>query len=67
MLLRRLRYIARVDLVYQVRQLLLIQEILTGYGVGIAFGSGILVLQSYFGSHLSAAAGLTSAGGSVGK
>ena len=47
-------------------ELLLVQGILTGFGMGIAFGSGILVLQSYFSSRLSTAAGLTSAGGSVG-
>lgn len=46
--------------------LLLVQGILTGVGMGMAFGSGILVLQSYFSSRLSTAAGLTSAGGSVG-
>ena len=47
-------------------ELFLVQGILTGIGMGTAFGSGILVLQSYFTSHLGTAAGLTSAGGSVG-
>ena len=47
-------------------ELLFVQGILTGIGMGMAFGSGILVLQSYFTSHLGIAAGLTSAGGSVG-
>ncbi|KAF6235558.1 hypothetical protein HO173_006241 [Letharia columbiana] len=46
-------------------ELLFVQVILTGIGMGMAFGSGILVLQSYFTSHLGIAAGLTSAGGSV--
>ena len=46
--------------------LLLFQGIFTGIGMGMAFGSGILVLQSYFSTHLGTAAGLTSAGGSVG-
>lgn len=47
--------------------LLLVQGILTGVGMGVAFGSGVLVLQDYFTTHLGVAAGLTSAGGSVGK
>ena len=47
-------------------QLLLVQGIFTGIGMGMAFGGGILVLQSYFNTHLGTAAGLTSAGGSVG-
>ena len=46
--------------------LLLVQGMLTGMGMGVAFGSGILVLRSYFDPHLGVAAGLTSAGGSVG-
>ena len=47
-------------------ELLLAQGICTGIGMGLAFGGGILVLQSYFSTHLGAAAGLTSAGGSIG-
>ena len=47
-------------------ELLLVQGILTGIGMGVAFGSGILVLRSYFDKYLGIAAGLTSAGGSVG-
>ena len=47
-------------------ELFLVQGILTGIGMGMAFGSGVLVLQSYFTTHLGTAAGLTSAGGSVG-
>lgn len=47
--------------------LLLVQGIFTGVGMGVAFGSGVLVLQDYFSTHLGVAAGLTSAGGSVGK
>lgn len=47
-------------------ELLIVQGILTGIGMGMAFGGGILVLQSYFTTHLGIAAGLTSAGGSVG-
>ena len=47
-------------------QLLAVQGVLTGIGMGMAFGGGILVLQSYFTTHLGIAAGLTSAGGSVG-
>ncbi|KAF6218353.1 hypothetical protein HO133_005700 [Letharia lupina] len=50
---------------YKFWELLFVQGILTGIGMGMAFGSGILVLQSYFTSHLGIAAGLTSAGGSV--
>lgn len=33
--------------------------------MGMAFGSGVLILQTYFSTHLGIAAGLTSAGGSV--
>ena len=47
-------------------ELLFVQGVLTGIGMGMAFGSGILVLRSYFDAHLGVAAGLTSAGGSVG-
>ena len=47
-------------------ELLLVQGILTGIGMGVAFGSGILVLRAYFDTYLGVAAGLTSAGGSVG-
>ena len=47
-------------------ELLFVQGILTGIGMGLAFGGGILVLQSYFTANLGAAAGLTSAGGSIG-
>ena len=47
-------------------ELLLLQGILTGIGMGMAFGSGILVLRSCFEKCLGVAAGLTSAGGSVG-
>ncbi len=47
-------------------ELLIAQGILAGMGRGIAFGSGILVLRSYFETKLGIAAGLTSAGGSVG-
>lgn len=47
-------------------ELFLVQGILTGIGMGLAFGSGVLVLQSYFTTNLGTAAGLTSAGGSVG-
>ena len=48
-------------------ELLVVQGILTGMGMSIAFGSVILVLRSYFENRLGIAAGLTSAGGSVGK
>lgn len=47
-------------------ELFLVQGILTGVGMGAAFGSGLLVLKQYFSTHLGTAAGLTSAGGSVG-
>lgn len=47
-------------------ELLVVQGIFTGIGMGVAFGSGILVLRSYFDAYLGIAAGLTSAGGSVG-
>ncbi len=49
-------------------ELLIVQGILTGMGMGmgIAFGSGILVIRSYFENKLGIAAGLTYAGGPVG-
>lgn len=47
-------------------ELLVVQGIFTGIGMGVAFGSGILVLRSYFDASLGIAAGLTSAGGSIG-
>lgn len=47
--------------------LLVAQGIFTGIGMGMAFGGGVLVLQAYFTTHLGIAAGLTSAGGSVGR
>lgn len=47
-------------------ELLTVQGILTGIGMGMAFGSGALILQTYFTTRLGIAAGLTSAGGSVG-
>ena len=46
--------------------LLLVQGILLGIGMGTVFGSGALVLQSYFTTNIGIAAGFTSAGGSVG-
>ena len=46
--------------------LLFVQGIVQGVGMGMAFGSGILLLKSYFDRKLGIAAGLTSAGGSVG-
>ena len=38
-------------------ELLLVQGILTGVGMGLAFGGGILVLQSYFSARLGARSG----------
>ena len=47
-------------------QLLLVQEILTGIGMGMGFGGGIVVPQAYFTTHLGIAAGLASSGGFFG-
>ena len=47
-------------------RLLAVQGIITGIGMGTAFGSGVLVLKAYFENHLGVAAGIVSAGGSAG-
>lgn len=47
--------------------LLLVQGILTGAGMGLIFGAGVVVLMTYFSSKIALATGLASAGGSVGK
>lgn len=51
---------------HKFRELLAVQGILTGIGMGMAFGSDALILQTYFSTRLGTAAGLTSAGGYVG-
>ena len=47
-------------------QLLLVQGISTGIAMGLIFGSGVIVLMSYFSKHLGLATGLAAAGGSTG-
>jgi MFS family permease len=47
-------------------QLLLAQGILTGIGMGLAFGSGVIVLLSYFSTHVGLATGIAAAGSSTG-
>lgn len=48
-------------------QLLLVQGILTGIAMGLIFGAGIMVLVSYFSTHIGLATGIAAAGSSVGK
>lgn len=47
-------------------QFLLVQGVLTGMGMGLIFGSGMVVLMSYFSKHVAIASGIGAAGGSVG-
>jgi len=48
-------------------QLFVSQGILTGAGMGSVFGSGVVMLMSYFSKRLGVATGLASAGGAVGE
>ena len=48
-------------------QLLLTQGILTGVSMGLIFGSGIIVLMSYFSKHMGVATGIAAAGASTGE
>ncbi|MCJ1383824.1 hypothetical protein MMC17_006938 [Xylographa soralifera] len=47
-------------------QLLVIQGILTGVGMGFAFGSGVIILMSYFSKRMGVATGIAAAGSSTG-
>ena len=47
--------------------MLLVQGLLTGIGMGLIFGSGVVVLMSYFSKHVGLATGIASCGGAVGK
>jgi len=47
-------------------QLLLVQGILTGISMGLIFGAGIMVLVSYFSTHMGLATGIAAAGSSTG-
>ena len=47
-------------------QLLVIQGILTGIGMGLAFGSGVIILMSYFSKRIGVATGIAAAGSSTG-
>jgi MFS family permease len=47
-------------------QLLLVEDVLTGIGIGLMFGSGVIVLMSYFSTHLGLASGIAASGGSTG-
>lgn len=48
-------------------ELFIVQGILTGAGMGLAFGAGVPVLMSYFSKRIAVATSLASAGGSVGQ
>ena len=48
-------------------QLLLVQGILTGISMGLIFGAGIMVLVSYFSTHMGLATGIAAAGSSTGR
>jgi len=45
----------------------LVQGVLTGLGMGLVYGAGVLILMSYFSKNLGVATGITACGGSVGK
>ncbi|KAL9103343.1 MAG: hypothetical protein Q9163_001609 [Psora crenata] len=47
--------------------LLPVQGVMTGIGMGLIFGSGVVVLMSYFFVHLGLATGVASCGGALGK
>ena len=47
-------------------QLLLVQGVMTGVGMGLVFSSGVVVLMSYFSRRMGVATGLAAAGGSTG-
>ena len=47
-------------------QLFLAQGLMTGLGMGLMFGSGVVVLMTYFDKHLATATGIAAAGGSIG-
>ena len=47
-------------------QLILIQGIATGIGMGLVFSSGVMVLMSYFSKHMGLATGIAAAGASTG-
>ncbi|MCJ1437677.1 hypothetical protein MMC27_007064 [Xylographa pallens] len=47
-------------------QLLVIQGILTGVGMGLAFGSGVIILMSYFSKRIGVATAIAAAGSSTG-
>lgn len=51
---------------HKFRELLAVQGILTGIGMEMAFGTGVLILQTYFTTRLGTAAGLTSGGNYIG-
>lgn len=46
--------------------LMIWQGVITGMGMGQIFGSGVIVLSSYFSTHLGVASGLAAAGASMG-
>ena len=47
-------------------QLLLVQGILTGIAMGLVFGSGVIVLMTYFSKHIGRATGIVASGASTG-
>ena len=47
-------------------QLLFVQGVSTGIGMGLIFGSGVIVLMGYFSKHLGLGTGIAAAGGSTG-
>ena len=47
-------------------QLLLVQGMMTGTGMGLIFSSGVVVLMSYFSRRMGVATGLAACGGSTG-
>ena len=48
-------------------QLIVVQGLLSGMGMGLIFGPGVPLLMIWFSKHIGLASGLASMGGSVGK
>lgn len=48
-------------------QLVVAQGLMTGAGMGLIFGSGAVVLMSYFSKRIAVATGLAASGGAIGE
>ena len=48
-------------------QLVLVQGVMTGIAMGLVFGSGVIILMSYFSRRMGIATGIAAAGASTGE